>query len=348
MCVLIFMQCHEVAVVGGGPSGAYCAYNLSRRGVDTLVFDHSHPREKACGGGISTSVIEKFPFVKMFLKKGGISTKLKIISPTGKQVVETWLERGFNISRQIFDQEILTMSTNNGAKLVIEKVIGVQRGSGFWKIKTTKSLFSAKILVGADGVNSLVRRKTVGAISGEDLALTFGYFVTGVEKAYSVVKFLDDLQSYIWIFPRQDQASLGIGGALEDGRLLKELLDNFKHSYCPTVKINSTFAALLPSPKSPEFFANPCAGEDWVLVGDAAGHADPITGEGILYALWSGKLAADAIAKKDLNLYDPLWRKEYGNYLEERCRMKDTFYNPLTIELSLAIGCLNKTYFCIK
>ena len=81
-----------------------------------------------------------------------------------------------------------------------------------------------------------------------------------------------------------------------------------------------------------------------MLVGDAAGHVDLITGEGILYALWSGKLAADAIAQNNLGSYDEFWRKEYGNYFAERSKMKEIYYEPLTIELSLTLGVLKKTY----
>jgi flavin-dependent dehydrogenase len=97
----------------------------------------------------------------------------------------------------------------------------------------------------------------------------------------------------------------------------------------------SRFAAMFPLARNSDFFTLPCAGIDWILVGDAAGHVDPITGEGILYALWSSKLAAEAIRRNDLESFDNLWRKEYGNSLREKCAQRDAFYNPLMIELRL-------------
>jgi flavin-dependent dehydrogenase len=102
-------------------------------------------------------------------------------------------------------------------------------------------------------------------------------------------------------------------------------------SYYPEAKILSTFACLLPSATNPDFFKEKCAGKDWVLIGDSAGHTDPISGEGILYALWSAKLAARSIKNNELDSYDKSWKKEYGNYLIERCKMKTIAYGPLGI-----------------
>ena len=94
---------------------------------------------------------------------------------------------------------------------------------------------------------------------------------------------------------------------------------------------------MLPSIAEPEFFSLPCCGDNWLLVGEAAGRADPVAGGGILYALWSGKLAAEAIANDELSLFDELWRKQYGDYFVERCKIKKSFYDPLSIEVSIAM-----------
>ena len=102
---------------------------------------------------------------------------------------------------------------------------------------------------------------------------------------------------------------------------------------------------MLPSASNPDFFDLPCAGGNWILIGDAAGHVDPISGGGILYALWGAKLAAQVIESRDLKSFNRMWRDEYGTILEERCRNKEAFYDPVKSTVSLFIGLANKTYF---
>jgi flavin-dependent dehydrogenase len=110
----------DIGIVGGGPAGAYFAYELARQGLKPTIFDHSHPREKPCGGGISPPLIAKFPFVEKFRPKGLVFGLFKIISCIDTEVMTKGLENGFSISRLYFDQQILDMATQNGAKLIKE------------------------------------------------------------------------------------------------------------------------------------------------------------------------------------------------------------------------------------
>ena len=201
-----------------------------------------------------------------------------------------------------------------------------------WKIKTNKSILSSKVIVGADGVNSIVRRKTVGRISKKNLALTFGYLASPIEANMALIKFLAEFPGYIWVFPTKNFSNLGIGGELKHGRLLKGLLDKFIVNYYPKTRVISKYAAMVPSVTDPEFFSFQCANEGWVLIGDAAGHVDPISGGGIFYALWGGSLAAKAIKENDPKSYDRLWKKEFGENLIERCKNKDAYYDPTHLE----------------
>jgi len=341
----IMKRVEDVLIVGSGPAGAYCAFNLARQGIKPIIFDHSHPREKPCGGGISPPVLKKFPFVEKFRSKGFTFGNFKIISCIDTQVMTKSLENGFCISRKCFDQEILDMALQNGAKIIPEKVLDVQKRGKTWNVVTNKRIFSTKVLVGADGVNSIVRRKTVGPISIENLALTFGYFTDSLKKDNATIKFLAEIPGYIWVFPGKGYSNIGIGSELRHGNMLKSLLDTFINSHLPEITITSRYAAMLPSASNPNFFKLPCAGANWVLIGDAAGHVDPISGGGILYALWGGELAAQAIESKNPQSFDKTWKKAYGENLEERCKNKEAFYDPLKSTISMFIGLANKTYF---
>jgi geranylgeranyl reductase family protein len=343
--MIIMERVESVVIVGGGPAGAYCAFNIARQGIKTVILDHSHPREKPCGGGISPPVLKKFPFLETFRSKGFTFDKFKIISCIDTEVITKSLENGFCISRKYFDQGILEMALKNGAHIIPEKVLDIQKKGKTWRVITNKRMLSTEVLVGADGVNSIVRRKTVGPIPVQNLALTLGYFTKSLEKDKATIKFLAEIPGYIWVFPGKGYSNIGIGSELKYGNMLKGLLDAFINSRLPETKITSRYAALLPSASNPNFFKLPCAGTDWILIGDAAGHVDPISGGGILYALWGGELAAQAIKNKNPKSYENTWRKSYGKTLEERCKNKEAFYDPLKSTISMFIGLANKTYF---
>ena len=337
------MNCVEVAIVGGGPAGASCAIELAKHGVYATIFDHSHPREKPCAGGISTQVIKEFPFLENFRSIGFALSDFKIISYNDIQVMTRKLDYGFCVSRMLFDQGILSMALEKGAKLVTEKVLDVEKATGGWTIRTNKEFRFAKIIVGADGVNSVVRRNTIGPISKENLALTFGYRAISKDEQ-ATIKFLGEIPGYIWVFPGNNYVNIGIGSELNYGYMLKKLLDNFIHSHYSGIKIISSYAALLPSAKTPEFFSLPCSGKDWVLIGDAAGHVDPTTGGGIFYALSGGRLAALAVKDNEVNSYDDMWRKGYGHALIQSVKKKGDFYDPVNSTISILLGLANKTF----
>ena len=126
-----------------------------------------------------------------------------------------------------------------------------------------------------------------------------------------------DVAGYLWSFPRADHTSVGLGcrlGALP----LQEMggrLDRFLAEMCPGASVGRRWAALLPFAADATLWDTSCAGPGWALLGDAAGHVHPLTGEGIAYALWSAELLAQAFADGDPLGYEALWRAAYGHEL---------------------------------
>ena len=325
----------KVAIVGAGPAGSYCAYKLAENAIYPSVFDNSHPREKPCGGLVPAGAQELFPFLKAIPIPHSERSTMNMITPSGRRVIIGFRKgKIMGFSRLKFDRYLLDMAVNEGANLVEEKVIGLQRKYGWWKVRTQKQLYAVKTVVGADGVNSMVRRNIVGSLSKMDKGVCFGYFVKGLENEDVTIKFLPGKKGYMWIIPRGDDASIGVGSAeIRRGTELKTDLDNFISNFCPQAEKISEWTALIPNVKDTKTFHKPIAGSNWILIGDAAGHVDPITGSGIIYALLDGELAAEAIAEDNPELFNKMWIKTYGQQLLRATKLRGWVYKQPLLEV---------------
>ena len=132
------------------------------------------------------------------------------------------------ISRWELNRFLLDLAKNRGAEFIPKKVRHLSRNKKKWIIKADDDCRKADIIVGADGVNSIVRKATVGKLPQEHLSLTCGYILNGVPEGQFITKFLD-IQGYIWVYSRVDHASAGIGATLGSisGRDLFKKLDGF-------------------------------------------------------------------------------------------------------------------------
>jgi geranylgeranyl reductase family protein len=335
---------NDIIIVGGGPAGAYLGWLLAKQGLQPIILDHSHPREKPCGGGISVLAIDKFPFLKDVPEPKNIDFNFGLISPGGFSVMTSGKKGSWSLSRLIMDKYILDNAIECGCRFIPEKVIDVNQKDNIWKVKTKNAEFKARILIGADGVNSIVRKKIIGPIPKEHLGLCYGCFAVSNKKEQTYIKYLKNKKGYAWCFPRHDHLSIGVGTSSFNTKEIKSLFNEFKLTYYPDIKILSTWGAIIPNIKNDSFFKIPCSGNNWLLIGDAAGHVDSVTGEGITYALWSAELAAKAIKNKNLKSFDDLWRKQYGKTLSESCKMRDIFYNPWLADTSIKLAAKSETF----
>jgi len=318
----------EVGIVGAGVAGSSCAQVLGEAGVKVALFDHSHPREKPCGGLVEGRVVEEFDIPENLLEN-----EVKwVLAERFKFRVRLCLKPSlFLVSRKDFDYYLLQKALKNEkVKLFGEKVTQISKNNEGWTLRTNKErLVNVKALIGADGCPSLIRKHVFKPIPPEFLAATVGYnfpcstdyiektFAKNTVEAYYSHEYVPRM-GFLWIFPKRKSINVGVG-SIENGRLLKPLLDKFISSNPFGKRLTNLeghpFAHLLPLVWMEDFFDLLCSGQDWALIGDAAGHVNPFNGAGIYYSMKGGVLCGLAFLDGDLRLFDKYWRQEYGDEL---------------------------------
>jgi flavin-dependent dehydrogenase len=240
----------------------------------------------------------------------------------------------FGFSRLEFDQYLLRLAVEEGASLIDEKVLCVERRHGWWKIHTRNRSYAAKTLVGADGINSLVRRNIVGPLSKRDRGVCFVKLVKGLENEDITMKFIPAIKGYVWVIPRAENTSIG-GGSTDVTRFneVKKEVNTFVHEHYPQAEKISERTALIPNIKDTRVLRIPIAGSNWILIGDAAGHVNPITGSGIIYALSDGENAAKAIAENHPEMFNKLWIEAYGQGLFQATKLRGWVHKRPLLEL---------------
>lgn len=307
----------RIAIVGAGPAGCHLAHRLDSTEHEILLFDPRVPYEKPCGGGLSPLVGWLFPDVMALRFPRHQPPRVLLRASDGGQVAQA-LEGSIwaVVSRAEFGQALLDRAlAARNVRLVQEQVTGVVKAADGWRLDTAQGgTYAADFLVGADGVRSVVRRHLVGPIPRQHLGLAVGYTVRGAPDVLTFQTYAD-LEGYLWSFPRRDHASVGIVSRLAEARPrdLWQRLHCFLNETCPEAVRDKRWAGLLPMAGDSSLWGTPCAGPNWALLGDAAGHVHPITGEGISYALWSAELLAQALEQGEPQAYETLWLEAYGH-----------------------------------
>src|SRR5258708_24787052 len=121
-----------------------------------------------------------------------------------------------------------------------------------------------------------------------------GYYLPSVPDHIDI-QFLPQLEGYIWVFPRCGHLSVGICGKGEPAQTLRLRLERYMDERGIARKGSKFYSHMLPSLASPGWKKNRVAGEGWMAVGDAGGLVDPITGEGLYYAMRSGDFASRVV-----------------------------------------------------
>jgi len=337
------MEEHEVAIVGAGPAGSVCAKELAKAGVDVALFDHSHPREKPCGGVVTYRVLDEFK-----IPRKAYETKvdwLILENQKGDRVEIHKKNTAVLVMRQKFDHYLLKDALKENIKFYKEKVIKISKKNDKWLLETNKNKIMAKTLIGADGCPSLVRNTVFEPIPKEHLGHCAGYHIPH-DREHISKKFLNAMElyflgppylniGYVWIFPKFKDITVGIGARLGIPSLT-ESLNRFIKLHPAAKRLNipkkmNLHSHLIPAISNPKFYNLPTTGRNWALIGDAAGHVNSITGEGIYYAMAGGKLAAHSYIKGDIKSYETAWGEKFGGDLRLAAKLQKWFYTPSVI-----------------
>src|SRR5436190_3415995 len=322
----------DVAVVGAGPAGAWAAERLARAGARVTMFDPSHPREKPCGGGVTGRAlalvadavdVSGLPATAIrtarFLARDGASATVPL--DAGSLVVA---------SRAAFDGAILAAALRAGAVIERARVRTVTADAGSVRLETDDGPRRADFVVGADGANSLVRRRLARAFRRDQLSTATGVFARGVTSSEIVVEFDANPPGYFWSFPRPDHLAIGVCAATDAGVGAGALRDR-TIAWSTRARLAdgaplTPYSWPIPTLNGRDFDHVVVSGPRWALVGDAAGLVDPITREGIYFAIASGGWIADALARGGVGRYREQVRDEAFAELARAARFKAAFF----------------------
>lgn len=315
-------QIYDVIVAGGGPAGSAAARTAAMRGMDVLILEKiPFPRYKPCGGALSLKALSMLdcplpPGIQERKITGARVHYRELVAERHKGYEITWL-----INRSAFDQHLLDKALLSGAEVKTEKVLGFRDSGESVSVQTKDGIYKSRFLVLASGCQDALNKEIAGPESRESMGVCLVSEIEAEEE-----KIVESLGSaldihfgvagggYGWIFPHRGYYSVGIGG------LSSSLPHPRQAMRCFLMENGFPEASRLSGHLIPQGGNRRRVALGRVLLaGDAAGFVDPFTGEGIYYALASGKIAGEMVddvpAAIVARSYESRIEKEFGRDL---------------------------------
>ncbi|MBL6956693.1 MAG: geranylgeranyl diphosphate reductase [Chlorobium phaeobacteroides] len=308
----------DVAVVGGGPSGAVAAAELAKAGISTALIERNLENVKPCGGAIPLGLIEEFGIPEALVEKK--LSRMSVRSPAGRMIFME-MPNGYvgMVRRERFDSYLRDRAKRHGSEVIEARMKEISRSGDTYTITLSKEHppVEASYIIGADGANSRTA-EVLGFPQNElqVIAMQQRFHYSDTLKPYEdlvEIWFDGDVSPdfYGWIFPKTDHIAIGTGTEFRKHNL-RELQDRFVQKIGISEKPYLDEAAKIPMKPRKSFTQ-----DNAILVGDAAGLVTPANGEGIFFAMRSGKLGAEAMIdrirnNKPLKIYEKTFRKLYA------------------------------------
>jgi geranylgeranyl reductase family protein len=296
---------HDLVVVGAGPAGVAAVLTARRLapGADIAVVERSaFPRDKTCGDAISPDAVAELAKLGVADAVAGHDAidRLRLRSPAGLEVAAAPPAAGYVVPRQVFDARLAAAARATGATWRTATVRTVERAGPAFHLCTTGGTIAGRVVIAADGANSVVGRAVAGAVPDRHVGVAVrGYAPApgGAPEMLLVWERAGRL-AYAWSFPVDgDRSNVGYGvfgggagtRAPTRAQLIARMVDLLPHA---------ARAEQVRGHRLPLSTGRARLGRGRVmLAGDAAALINPITGEGIYYALLSGRLAAQAAVR---------------------------------------------------
>lgn len=289
------MKTWDAIVVGAGPGGCAAAYDLARAGREVLLLDRAEfPRQKACAGGLTLKTVQTLRYPVDAVVRERVSEILVENTPRQSLVLRRKAPYCFMTVRQEFDDYCFRRTVAAGAHFQRAGAItSIDESDEGVTVAVDGQTFHGHFLVGADGVHSQVRKLTEKDVSWFWRAFALEAMVTvpNVERQKLVFDFSAVRDGYGWVFPKGDHVNIGMCSYAQD-----ETVDRKRLAAYIAARYNGAIAEHVMGQYAGCGAANHQIPASRVfLVGDAGGFVDPLTGEGIYFALVSGQAAAAAV-----------------------------------------------------
>jgi geranylgeranyl reductase len=296
----------DVIVVGGGPAGATAAHDLARTGHKVALLDRAG-RIKPCGGAVPPRLLREFEVPESLLVARARSAR--IIAPSNREV-DMPIDGGYvgMVDRDIFDEWLRDRAASAGAQRCTGIFDHIDRDADgtihlFYQTPDHEqplACLQARAVIGADGATSAVARhevpmggKSKNVFAYHEVVRSPAAASGGFDGSRCDIYYQNHLSPdfYGWVFPHGETASIGVGSA-KKGFSLRVAVGDLRSAAgltgCQTLRREGAPIPLRPLKRWDN-------GRDVVLAGDAAGVVAPASGEGIYYAMYGGRMAADAV-----------------------------------------------------